>query len=204
LHQALGLEKEPLEIILYQLVSLKESGQQVRMSKRAGKMVCLRDVVETVGADVARFFFLNRKADAQLEFDIDLALKKTEENPVYYIQYAYVRIGSILKKAAEQKELENISLDDAQHLSASEQILIKKIVTLKELLESMSHTYHTHQLSYYALELAQVFHAYYSKNKVIDLDNIPQSRARLLVLDHVQRTLRMVLALLGLSCPERM
>ena len=83
---------------------MKASGQLVQMSKRAGTMVTLRDVIDEVGKDVARFFYLNRKADAQLEFDLDLALKKTEENPVFYVQYAYVRTGSILEKAAHEKD----------------------------------------------------------------------------------------------------
>ena len=85
---------------------MKASGQLVQMSKRAGTMVTLRDVIDEVGKDVARFFYLNRKADAQLEFDLDLALKKTEENPVYYVQYAYVRTGSILEKAAQEQQLQ--------------------------------------------------------------------------------------------------
>ena len=107
--QALGLDRIDLAVILYQLVTMKASGQLVQMSKRAGTMVTLRDVIDEVGKDVARFFYLNRKADAQLEFDLDLALKKTEENPVYYVQYAYVRTGSILEKAAQEKDLGNIN-----------------------------------------------------------------------------------------------
>jgi len=204
MHTALGLEKQPLEVILYQLVSLKEDGQEVRMSKRAGRIVNLSDIIETVGCDVARFFFLNRKADAHLVFDVNLALKKTEENPVYYIQYAYVRIGSVLKKAAEHVELDKITAADTADLTEHERLLIKKLVSLKELLLSISKSYQTHQLSYYALELAQLFHAYYSKNKIIDLTNVPQSRARLALLMQLHTTLGMTLKLLGLSQPTSM
>jgi arginyl-tRNA synthetase len=100
----LGYEQCPLAVILYQLVKISEDGQAVRMSKRAGAIVSLQDIINTVGKDVARFFYLHRKADAQLEFDLGLALKKTEENPVYYVQYAYVRTGSILEKAAKEVE----------------------------------------------------------------------------------------------------
>ena len=107
IRQALQLQCT-LDVILYQLVRMQASGQLVRMSKRAGNIVTLDDVIETVGTDVARFFYLNRKADAQLVFDLDLALKKTEENPVYYVQYAYVRTNSILEKAAQEKGLQNI------------------------------------------------------------------------------------------------
>ncbi len=200
---ALGISA-PLDIILYQLVKMKASGQLVRMSKRAGNIVTLIDVIETVGTDVARFFYLNRKADAQLEFDLDLALKKTEENPVYYAQYAYVRTGSILEKAAQEKALQEITTQDCAALGTAEALLIKKIVELKELLETIAHNEQTHLLAYYVLELAQTFHGYYSKNRVIDLDNVPQSRARLLTIHLVRNTLATVLTLLGISRPEKM
>lgn len=193
-----------LEVILYQLVKMKASGQLVRMSKRAGNIVMLEDVIETVGKDVSRFFYLNRKADAQLEFDLDLALKKTDENPVFYIQYAYVRINSIVTKAQETESLNNISIEDSKALGNAEYLLIKKMASLKELLESISTHYQTHQLTYYALELAQTFHAYYGKNRVIDIDNIQQSRGRLFLVGLVRNTLDTVLQLLEVSRPEKM
>lgn len=204
LHKALGLEQSPLDIILYQLVSLKEGGQELRMSKRAGRMVTLQNIIDTVGKDVARFFYLNRKADAQLDFDMDLALKKTEENPVYYLQYAFVRLNSILKNAAKYKEFEQINENDAQYLTEDEHLILKKIVALKDLLLNVTKTYQTHQLTYYALELAQLFHSYYSKNKVIDLEYPERSRARLLLVQQLKMTLGLILKLLGISQPETM
>lgn len=203
--QALGLNKKAtLDIILYQLVSLKEDGQQLRMSKRAGRMVTLADVIEIVGPDVARFFYLNRKADAQLEFDLDLALKKTDENPVYYAQYAYVRTKSILEKARLMPALQNISAQDAQYLGQEEALLIKKIISLKTVLESISASYQTHTLTYYLLELAQTFHSYYGKNRVIDEENIQKSRARILLIAELKNTFEVVLKLLEVSLPEKM
>jgi arginyl-tRNA synthetase len=202
--KALGLGQYPFDIILYQLVKLKEGGNQVRMSKRAGKIVNLDDVIEEVGIDVARFFFLNRKADAQLEFDLDLALKKTEENPVYYVQYAYVRIKSILEKTTTQQGLATISATDIAHLGTEETLLIKKIISLKALLESISTHYQTHTLTYYVIELASLFHKYYSKNRVINMDNPATSRARLLLLLELKQTFELVLTLLGISQPEKM
>lgn len=202
--QALGFNPIYLDVILYQLVTLKESGQLVRMSKRAGTMVTLREVIETVGKDVARFFFLNRKADAHLDFDLDLALKKTEENPVYYIQYAYVRTKSILAKALQKDELEDIGVNDSICIEQPEHLLIKKILSLKELLAHIAHNQHTHLLTYYVLELAQLFHSYYAKNKVIDMENIPQSRARLLLVRILNNTFELSLDILGLSKPEKM
>ncbi len=202
--QAMGHDPKMLDIILYQLVTLKESGALIRMSKRAGKMVTLKDIIDTVGKDVARFFYLNRKADAHLEFDIDLALKKTEENPVYYIQYAYVRINSILEKAQEVPELNNISKEDVKHTTASEHLLIKKIISLKQLLHSISTNNQTHLLTYYALELAHLFHKYYSHNRVIDAQNVQQSRGRLAAILLLKQTFATTLDLLGISKPEKM
>ena len=202
--QALDLDQYPLDIILYQLVKISEGGQLLRMSKRAGKIITLQDVINTIGTDVARFFYLNRKADAQLEFNLDLALKKTEENPVYYVQYAYVRTNSILNKAIAEQYLQDINQKDVQHLGPEELLLLKKIISLKELLETIGTNYQTHLLTYYILKLAQIFHRYYSKNRVISLDNIPKSRARLLLIIILRNTFALVLKLIGISQPEKM
>jgi len=203
LRQALEI-KASLDIILYQLVKMKESGQLMKMSKRAGRMVTLADVIKEVGTDVARFFYLNRKADAQLEFDIDLALKKTEENPVYYVQYAYVRTKSILKKAAFEEFLSEINVNDARHIGPSEHFLLKKIIELKNLLHNISENYHTHLLTYYVIELATAFHKYYSKNRVIEVEKPEQSRGRLLIISELKNTFELCLDLLGISKPEKM
>lgn len=202
--QALGFEQYPLDIILYQLVKMKEDGQLVRMSKRAGKIVTLDDVIETVGPDVARFFYLHRKADAQLEFDIALALKKTDENPVYYLQYAYVRIKSILAKAAEHEQLQHITADDAVHIDRVEALLIKKVVSLKTTIAEVGALYQTHVLTYFGLELATLFHKYYSHNRVIDISNPLQSKGRLLVIGQLKLCFELILKLLEINRPERM
>ncbi len=204
MRQGLGLSHVKLECIIYQLVSLKEDGEQVRMSKRAGRIVGLRDVTKEVGKDVARFFYLNRKADAHLEFDLGLALKKTEENPVYYLQYAFVRTNAVLDKAAEIEALQGITSSDCKHIQATEHLLLKKIASLKILLEDISHNYQVHLLTYYLLELAHLFHAYYHNNRIIDTTNVEQSRARLVVTSLVKQTLRTGLQLIGVSQPEVM
>ncbi len=201
---ALGLEKYPLDVILYQLVNIKEDGEQVRMSKRKGNIVVLQDIIDTVGKDVARFFYLNRKADAQLEFDLDLALKHTDENPVYYIQYAYVRTGSILENGAKEESLQNISAKDLVNLTPADNFLLKKIMALKDILLTINSTHHTHILAYYTHELAQAFNRYYNKNRVIDLTNIPLSRARLALVTTMRMTIGLCLELMGLSKPDRM
>lgn len=204
IRQALGLNRIDLSIILYQLVTMKASGQLVQMSKRAGTMVTLRDVIDEVGKDVARFFYLNRKADAQLEFDLDLALKKTEENPVFYVQYAYVRTGSILEKATLEKDLADISAADAHYLGAAESLLIKKIAALKQLLETIAATEQTHQLTYYTMELADLLHRYYAQNRVIDTAHLAQSRARLFLIQLLRQTFATTFDLLGISKPAKM
>lgn len=202
--QALGNSPENLHVILYQLVSIKEGGQQLRMSKRAGTIVNLGEIIETVGKDVARFFYLNRKADAHLDFDIELALKHTEENPVFYIQYAYVRTNSILEKAALHKELSSITEKDLVELGSDEILLLKKIIELKELLISISKNYQTHLLAYYVIDLAHAFHRYYSKNRVINLEAPMLSRSRLACIRMLNKTFKLCLELLGLSTPEKM
>ena len=201
---ALGLERYPLDVILYQLVKIKEGGEQVRMSKRTGKIVTLQDVIDAVGKDVARFFYLQRKADAQLEFDLELAMTHSEENPAYYIQYAYVRTGSILAHAEKEKELGHITTNDLHNLSDADKLLIKKIVSLNDILAAIAETHQTHLLAYYTHELAQNFNRYYSKNRVINTENIPVSRTRLALVQIARETLSICLDLLGLSKPSRM
>ena len=200
----LGYTDCPLAVILYQLVKISEDGEAVRMSKRAGAIVSLQDIIDTVGKDVARFFYLNRKADAQLEFDLALALKKTEENPVYYVQYAYVRTGSILEKAAKEAHLDDINTDDAQYIGPEESFLLKKIVFLEQLLMDISINHQTHLLAYYVVELAQLFHRYYSHVRVLDPNNKDKSRGRLLMVTVLRDTIGLVLDLLGVSHPEKM
>jgi len=202
--EALGRNPDDLTVILYQLVTLKEQGKQLRMSKRAGKMVTLRDIIETVGKDVARFFYLNKKADAHLDFDIDLALKHTDENPVYYIQYAYVRTKSILQNAQSKSAFADYTATDLEHIGPDEYMIIKKILSLKSLLKDIGHNYQTHLLAHYTFELAQAFHKYYSKYRIIDPENIQQSRARLALTQIIKETFELCLSLLGISKPEKM
>lgn len=203
--KALGLDaKCTLDVILYQLVHLNASGESLRMSKRAGNLVTLREIIDTVGKDVARFFFLNRKADAQLEFDLDLALKKTDENPVFYIQYAYVRTNSILHKASTTEEFQSFAEEDLSNLDENAFYLLKKVLLLKDLIYNISNNLHSHLLSYYTLDLAKTFHQYYTLNKVLDVSDVKTSLARLAVVKIVNQNLNLCLKLLGLEQPEKM
>lgn len=201
---ALGYNPDDLNVILYQLVTIKEDGETVRLSKRAGRIVSLEGIIDTVGKDVARFFYLNRKPEAHLEFDVTLALQKTEENPVYYIQYAYVRTSSILEKALESPELANITAVDLHDFDHAELLLLRKICALRELLLNISHNYQAHLLTYYVLDLAHTFHSFYAANRVIDGTNIAQSRRRMALIILLRNTFGLCLRLLGVSSPEKM
>ncbi len=208
---------QAFDVILYQLVTIKENDVAIKMSKRAGTFTKLDDIVQTVGRDVARFFYLNRKADAHLEFDLATALKKTDENPVFYIQYAYVRTNSLLEKAALDEQLQKIveqlrggSLNQT-HLETMmllvqdpEIMVLRKIVSLSDTLLSVAKTYQTHVIAYYAWELALVFHNYYANNRIVDLANPELSAARLCLVQLVRQTLGIGLDLLGISKPEKM
>jgi arginyl-tRNA synthetase len=202
--QALGLaQNNTLEVILYQLVKIKESGLMVRMSKRAGNMITLDDVIQEVGTDVARFFYLNRKADAQLEFDLELATKKSDDNPVYYIQYAYVRTKSILDKAQEAGF--KISPDlTMSAVGSDEALLIKKIASLKAILHDIGKHFQTHILAYYTVELAQLFSKYYAKHRIVDTESSQTSNDRLALVTMVRNTLELCFNLMRISKPERM
>jgi len=213
--QALDYPADNLHVILYQLVSIKHAGQAQKMSKRSGTFTKLQDIIDTVGTDVARFFYLNRKAEAHLDFDLAVALKKTEENPVYYIHYAYVRTKSILQKADEHEELRlflqsiaNNKKDEikqaTEHMNKADHTILKKIISLDSLLHSIERTHGTHQLAYYSIELAQFFHHYYAHNKIIDPSTITTSKARLLLTTIIRDTLELCLDLMGLTKPEKM
>ncbi len=214
--EALGFNPHQLEVLLYQLVNIKENDVAVRMSKRAGNFTKLSDVIDEVGTDVARFFYLNRKAEMTLDFDLATALKKTDENPVYYIQYAYVRISSLLDRAdaegfnewVEQVRQGTVSREQLvalmPHVTEDERDLLKKMCLLQDILRTIAHGYQSHVLSYFALELAQHLHSYYTRNKVIDKHQIPVSQLRMLMVFSVQQVLSLCLDLLGISKPERM
>ncbi len=201
---ALGYRPEQLDVILYQLVTVKEDGEVMRLSKRAGRIVSLRDIIDTVGADVARFFYLNRKADAHLDFDLGLALRRTDENPVFYLQYAYVRTGSILSRAQNIAEIKDFSVQDLRGFDSSEKVLLRKIFSLKSMLLNISCNYQAHLLTYYVLDLAQQFHAFYAVSRVILPEEPEQSRRRLALVKLLRDMFKECFSLLGISTPDEM
>lgn len=200
---ALGVDPARLEILIYQLVSFRRGDEVVRLSKRAGNIVLIRDIVEEVGRDAARFFFLARSADSQMEFDLELAKRQSAENPVYYVQYAHARIAGILANAAERIPSHEDG-DVALLTHPMELALIRKMLQLPELVQLMARQLEPHHLPHYAQDLATAFHAFYTECRVLDQDDLPLSKARLKLCNAARTTLARALSLMGVSAPERM
>jgi arginyl-tRNA synthetase len=208
--QALGFSADDLRVVLIQMVNLTRGGEAVKMSKRAGTLVWLREVVEEVGADAARFIFLTRRSDAQMDFDLDLAKAQTLDNPVFYVQYGHARIASILRKAAEAGAPP--PRFDAAALRAlelpGELDLVKRIVAFPELLAGAALACEPHRVAYWLQETIAAFHSYYTQGKksgerVIGPDPA-KTAARLCLVAALKQALANGLAVLGVAAPERM
>jgi arginyl-tRNA synthetase len=204
---ALGKSRDQFQVILVQLVNLLRGGSPVQMSTRAGEFVTLKDIVDEVGKDAARFMFLSRSYDSGLDFDLEVAKQKSSDNPVYYVQYVHARIAGILFKALDQNLVEDKDFIRGKHLShlvAPEEInLIKILAGFPEQVEKSAATCHPHVIFTYLMSLASAFHAYYNRHKVITADTA-LSGARLSLVLAVKKVIRNGLALLGVSAPERM
>ena len=203
--EALGHKKDSLKIVLVQLVNLLRYGKPVPMSTRAGEFVTLKEVVDEVGKDAARYNFLMRRSDSHLDFDLELAKKQSNENPVYYVQYAHARICSILRNAGEQKQkVPRYSEVNLHYLKLPEEVnLIKAITRFPEVIEGAALALEPHRLTFYLNDLAALFHSYYNKHRVLS-DDEELSKARLFLIKSILTVLRNTLRLLGVSAPERM
>ncbi len=203
--EALGSEPESFAAILVQLVSLSRSGTPVAMSTRAGEFITLEEVVKEVGKDAARYFFLTRRSDSHLEFDLELAKSKNNDNPVYYAQYAHARICSILRKVQEEGlKISGDKTSPGASLTLPEELdLIKKLDDFTALLESAARTLEPHRLTYYLDDLAAQLHSYYNRNRVITED-LQVSGDRLLLITAIRQVINICLTLLGVSAPEKM
>lgn len=199
---ALGIDPKRLDVLLYQLVTLCRGSEIVRLSKRSGDMITLREVIEEVGADACRFFFLARSADSQMDFDLELAKKQSQDNPVYYVQYAHARISSILRLAKE-KGIDYRSGDVSLLTSESELTLIRKMLKLSEIIETIVQTSEPHHLTYYAQDLATNFHSFYKQCRVIT-DDDSLTKARLKLVESSQIVLAKSLNLMGITAPDKM
>lgn len=203
--QALGYGEDTLEVLILQYVALLRNGQQVKMSKRAGEFITMQDLVEEVGKDAARFFFLNRSPESHLDFDLDLAVEQSNENPVFYVQYAHARISSILRQGREM----GVSLPSSTEVDLSllahdsEIALIKQLASLPEELLTAAVQREPHRVTRYALDLASLFHSFYTHCHILgETDSLRD--ARLVLVAQVQCVLRKVLGILGVDAPEQM
>jgi len=204
-----GLDYDPniLQVVLVQMVQLTRGGEPVRMGKRTGEFVSLEEVLEEVGCDAARFFFLMRKADSHLDFDLDLAKRQSSDNPVFYVQYAHARIASIFEQA-RKNGVDWSSLDlgriSVERLELPEEMeLIRRMIQFNDVLEDSVRELEPHRIVFYLLELAGEFHRYYNRYRVIS-DDRGLSQARLLLVQNVQRTIRRGLEILGVEAPMKM
>jgi len=202
--EALSFKKEEIDIIIMQLVQLMQGGQEVKMSKRSGIYVTIDELIDEVGLDVARFFFLTRSSDSHLNFDLDLAKEQSEKNPVYYIQYAHARICSILAKFKIQKSKIKITDKNSKLLiHQSELSLIKQLIRLPEVVEDTAKDYQVQRLPQYAQDLATSFHQFYRDCKVLsEVEGLTQ--ARLTLISATKIVLKNTLDLMGISAPEKM
>ena len=201
---ALGHPPEALRILIVQLVRLMRGTEQVRMSKRTGQYVTMDELVEEVGRDAARFTFLTRRCDSQLDFDLELAKSASEENPVYYVQYAHTRLCGILREAVKAHLPAPSAEDNLDPLDLQEEIgLIKQLALYPELVIGAAHALEPHRLTTYLHDLAAQFHGYYTRHRIISADRAV-THARLALVAALRVVMANALGLLGVSAPERM
>jgi len=199
----MGFDTEKVKVVIHQFVTLMRGDEVVKMSTRKAEFVTLDELLDEVGVDVVRYFYIMRSANSHLNFDLDLAKRQTEENPVFYLQYAHARIASILRKAEER----GITFDETVDLSLLSEpetlALINEMLTFPEMIVRCLRTLEIHHLPTYLYSLATALHKFYTEQRVIS-ENIPLSQARLFLLKAVKLTLRNGLEVLGISVPERM
>ncbi len=202
---AMGIDPTRLTILISQLVTLKRGEEVVRISKRTGDLITLRELVDEVGPDACRFFFLARSPDSQMDFDLELAKQQSEANPVYYVQYAHARIAGIMR-LAQERHLDYTRGDVALLTHEAEEALIKKLLLLPEIISGIAESLEPHHLPRYALELATAFHWFYQQCRVVSSDPADEAvtLARLKLVEASRIVLARCLSLMGMSAPERM
>ncbi|MGP1909503.1 arginine--tRNA ligase [Metabacillus sp. JX24] len=202
--EALGYEKDTLEVEIIQLVHLFKNGEKMKMSKRTGKAVTMRDLMEEVGLDAVRYFFAMRSADTHMDFDMDLAASQSNENPVFYAQYAHARIESMLRQGAEQG-LSYEGVQDFKDITSEKEVeLLKKLGEFPQAVAEAAAKRIPHRITNYIYDLSSALHSFYNAEKVLDPENEAKSKARLALMRATQITLKNSLTLIGVSAPEKM
>ncbi|TSB44963.1 arginine--tRNA ligase [Alkalicoccobacillus porphyridii] len=202
--EALGYDPTKLDIQITQMVSLVQGGEKVKMSKRTGKAVTLRELMEEVGLDATRYFFAMRSLDTQLEFDMDLAVSKSNENPVFYVQYAHARVCSMLRQGEELGLSYNAETDLTPIASEKEYDLLKAIGDYPAVVADAAAKRTPHKIANYVHDLASALHSFYNAERVLDAEQPEKSAARLALMKSTQITIQHALALLGVAAPEKM
>ncbi|MFC1835402.1 arginine--tRNA ligase [Thermodesulfobacteriota bacterium] len=202
--EALGYKGEDLNVLLVQFVTLVREGKKLSMTTRGGEFITLKELIDEVGSDAARFFFLTKRSDSHLDFDLDLAKKQSRDNPVYYVQYAHARIASIFRIAKERGIDADMTDPDLTALSLpEEEAIVKHLADFPDMLAEAAQALEPHRITFYLLELAELFHAYYHDNKVLTED-VRIKKARLCLVEAVRQVVANGLGLLGVSAPRRM
>ncbi|MCK4308286.1 arginine--tRNA ligase, partial [candidate division WOR-3 bacterium] len=204
---ACDAQVDKLKVIIVQWVTLIKEGKKIGMSKRKGEFITLDEVIDEVGKDVSRFFFLMRKCESHLDFDIELAKRESKENPVYYVQYASARIASILRLAREQEMQPRMGKDGHDEFSLlktqEELLIMRKLIHFPEIVEHASLEFSPHYIPFYLLELATLFHNFYEKHRVISEDML-LTQARIGLVKAARQIIKIALSLMGISAPEKM
>ena len=198
--KALGHNPDNLDVIIIQMVRLIKDGEEFKLSKRSGKAIALRDIIEEAGVDATRYFFVSKAPNTQMDFDIDIATKKSNDNPVYYVQYAHARMCSILKNDIEYVIQDKYNLIDNE----KEALLLKHLNEFPMIIEECVSYKEPHRMCNYVYKLAQLFHSFYNECKVIDSTNLELTKQRLALVKACQITLKNALELIGVSAPEKM
>jgi arginyl-tRNA synthetase len=194
-----------LEVLLIQMVNLLRDGQPFTMGKRSGNFITLREVVDEVGSDACRFYFLMRRSDSQLDFDLELAKRQSNDNPVYYVQYAHARVCSINRNAIEQGiVIPKTGRIDLSTLTLAEELaLAKHLARYPETVIATAQSCEPHRIVYYLQELAAQFHSYYNRHRVL-VEDLATTQARLFLVNGIRTVLANALTLLGVAAPEQM
>ncbi|MGX9933524.1 arginine--tRNA ligase [Virgibacillus salarius] len=202
--QALGYPVEKFDVKIIQMVNLFENGEKLRMSKRTGKAVALRELIEEVGVDAVRYYFVTRSNDSQLDFDMDLARSQSNDNPVFYVQYAHARICTMLEQAKAKGLLTEESMDVSLLTSEKETDLLKKLAEFPQVVADAAEKQTPHKVTQYVYDLATLLHSFYNAEKVLDIDNKERTQARIALMKAVRITLSNALQLIGVTAPEKM
>lgn len=202
--KALGYPDDKLTVKIIQMVSLLEKGEQLKMSKRSGNAVSLRELMEEVGVDAVRYYFVMRSIDSQLDFDVELARSESNDNPVFYVQYAYARISTMLHQAEVQGLITDTEVDTTLLVAEKEVALLTKLGDFPKVIKDAASNYAPHQITQYVYSLATLLHSFYNAEKVLNADNPELTASRIALMKAVRITIKNGLNIIGVNAPEKM